>query len=195
MSDQLSIYDSQTNTKPGIIIDGVADGVLTDLEGRLLKMTADGYSLPAAVSDIALFALLQGGADEAAIVVGQLSPGTSMRVRANGTGNKGAVLVLCDPAASSGVNAGKVETIGTTQGVYFSPGVAEESFVDEQLVKIRPHPCLVYVGTAFTSAAPAATAPTNSSPYGFSQAQAQAILTNLIELRAFAVSMGWKATS
>ena len=32
---------------------------------------------------------------------------------------------------------------------------------------------------------PAATAPTNSSPYGYSQAQAQAILTNVIELRAW----------
>lgn len=195
MSDQLSTYDSQTNTKPGIIIDGVADGVLTDLEGRLLKMTGDGYSVPAAVSDLALFVLLQGGADEAGIVVAQISPDTNMRVRANGTGSKGDVLVLCDPTASSGVNAGKVEAIGSTQGVYFSPGIADEDFVDEQLVKIRPHPRLVYVGTAFTSATPAATAATNSSPYGFTQAQADAILANVRDMRAFMVAQGWKANS
>lgn len=195
MNDQLAVYASQSNTKPGAIIQAIADGALTDLEGRLLKMTGDGYSLPATVTDIALAVLLEGAADTGNIVVAQLTPQSEMRVRANGTGSKGDVLVLCDPTASSGVNAGKAEAIGSTQGSYFSPGIADEDFVDEQLVRIRPLPRLVVVGSAFSSATPASTAPTNSSPYGFSQAQAQAILTNVQEMRAFMVAQGWKATA
>lgn len=193
--DNLSIHASQTNTRPGIIIEGVADGILTDLEGRLTKMTGDGFKLPETVKDIALFNVLAGAADEGVITVAQLSPNTNMRVRAQGAGSKGDVLVLSDPTASSGVNAGKVEAIGSTEGAYFSPGVADEDFVDEQLVKIRPHPRLVHVGSAFTVATPAATAATSTTPFGFSEAQANAILTNVRELRAWAVAQGFKATA
>lgn len=190
----LSVFPTQSNTQPGII-PGIADGNLTDLEGRLLKMTADGYSLPATVYDLALFLLLEGAVDTGAISVHQVSPETNMRVRANGTGSKGDILVLCDPTASAGVNAGKVQAVGTTEGRYFSIGIADEDFVDEQLVLVRPFPRVINIGTAFTAAAPASTAPTNSSPYGFGQTQAQAILTNVIELRAWAVAQGFKATS
>lgn len=192
--NRLAIYPTQTNTQPGFIAD-LADGVLTDFEGRLLKMTADGYKLPETVYDLALFLLLEGAADEEGITVHQVSPESNVRVRANGTGAKGAVMVLCDPAASSGVNAGKVQAIGTTEGQYFSIGIAEEAFVDEQLVRVRPWPRLVHVGAAFTVATPAATAATNSSPYGFTEAQANAILTNVRELRAWAVAQGFKATA
>lgn len=191
----LSTYPTQTNTKPGVIFPGIADGVLTSLEGRLTKMTADGYKLPETVYDLALFLLLEGAADEGDITLAQLTPETNMRIRGNGTGSRGNILVLCDPTASSGANAGKVEAIGSTQGIYFSPGIAEEDFVDEQLVKVRLQPRLVIVGTAFSSATPAATAATNSTPYGFSQAQADAILANVRDMRAFMVAMGWKATS
>lgn len=189
---------SQTNTQPDarVLNSAVA---LTGLEGRLVKL-ADGGSipevdLPGAVTDLALLIVTEGGAlDESSEVISLMSEG-NRRVRLNGTVAAGVPVVLCDPTASSGVNAGKVETLPATQGAYFSPGIAEEDGVDEQLVLIRPMPRIIHVGTAFTSAAPAATAPTNSTPYGFTSAQAQAILTNLIELRAFAVAQGWKATA
>jgi hypothetical protein len=88
-----------------------------------------------------------------------------------------------------------VITFPATEGVYFSPGIAEEDFADEQLVLIRPMPRLVHVGAAFTGAAPAATAATNSTPYGYSQAQADAILATVRELRAWAIANGFKANN
>lgn len=105
------------------------------------------------------------------------------------------MLVLCDPSASSGVNKGKVESLPATQGAYFSVGIALEDFVDEQLVRVRPLPRVVNVGTAFSAATPAATAATNTTPYGFSQTQADAILSNVRDMRAFMVAQGWKATA
>lgn len=195
MSKTLSTFATQNNTQPGFIT-GVADGVLTDLEGRLLKITADGYAVPSTVYDLALFLLLDGAADEGRIALHQVSPESNVRIRANGTGSKGDVLVLCDPSASAGVNAGKVQTVGTTEGRYFSVGIAEEDFIDEQLVLVRVLPRIVNIGTAFTAATPVATAATNSAPYGFAtQAQADALVTNVRELRAWAVAQGFKATS
>ncbi len=189
---------SQTNTNPDTraLNSAVA---LTGLEGRLVKL-ADGGSipevdLPGAVTDLALLIVTEGGAlDEPSEVISLMGEG-NRRVRLNGTVAAGVPVVLCDPTASSGVNAGKVETLPATQGAYFSPGIAEEDGVDEQLVLIRPFPRLIHVGTAFTVAAPAATAATNSTPYGYTQAQADAIKTNVIELRAWAVAQGFKATA
>lgn len=190
----LATFAEQSNTNPGFI-SGIADGTLTDLEGRLLKISADGYKLPETVYDLALFLLLEGAADEGAITLHQVSPESNIRVRANGTGSKGDILVLCDPTASSGVNAGKVQTVGATEGKYFSVGIAEEDFVDEQLVKLRVLPRIVNIGAAFSTATPAATAATNSSPYGFTEAQANAILTFVREQRAWMVAQGFKATA
>lgn len=181
---------------PKIINAGQA---LTDLEFRLVKIADAGSEpevvLPAAVTDITPFVVTRGAAHDTDCEVEAILGEKEIRVRANGTGSAGAVLVLCDPAASSGVNAGKVEAIGATEGAYFSPGIALEDFVDEQTVRIRPHPRLVHVGTAFTVATPAATAATSSTPFGFSEAQANAILTNVRELRAWAVAQGFKATA
>lgn len=190
---------TQTDIHPGGPRKINAGADLTGLEGRLVKI-ADGGSIPevvapAAVADICPFILVREATEDTLCDVLAIAGEKEVRIRANGSGSAGDTLVLCDPTASTGANKGKVESVGTTQGSYFSPGIALEDFVDEQLVRVRPHPRTVNVGTAFTSAAPATTAPTNSSPYGFSQAQAQAILTNLIELRAFVVAQGWKASS
>ena len=191
------MFPTQTNTQPGdgdrVYNSGEA---LTDMEGRLAKIVDGGSTadlkLPETVYDICPFLIVEGGASAADSKVVPLVTGQERRVRANGAGSCGAVLVL---EAISGANIGKVRTVPATEGVYFSPGIALEDWADEQLVRFNPLPRLVFVGTAFTSAAPAATAPTNSSPYGYSQAQAQAILTNLIELRAWAVAQGFKATA
>ena len=193
--NDLSTFPTQTNTRPGFI-PGIADGVLTGLEGRLLKISAAGYALPSTVYDLALFLLLEGAASGGDISLHQASPVTNMRVRANGTGAKGDVLVLCDPTASAGVNAGKVQTVGTTEGRYFSIGIAEEAFADEQLVLVRPMPRIINIGTAFSAATPVATASTTTTPYGFAtQAQADAIVANVREMRAWMVAQGFKATS
>jgi hypothetical protein len=189
---------SQTNTHPDsrVLNSAVA---LTGLEGRLVKLADQGSNaevdLPAARTDLALLIVTEGGAlDEPSEVISLTSEG-NRRVRLNGTVSAGVPVVLCDPTASSGVNAGKVETLPATEGAYFSPGIAEEDGVDEQLVLIRPFPRLIHVGTAFTVATPAATAATSSTPFGYSEAQANAILTNVRELRAWAVAQGFKATA
>jgi hypothetical protein len=183
---------SQSDTRVGeISLLGGSD--LTGKENLLLKLTNSAgtpkFALPAAVTDVALFVCMSG--DVAANYTAGEAPDGNMnaRVKANGT------IVTGDVLVHDATSYGKVIAIPATEGLYFSPGIAEESAAAGGLVKFRPFPRMVTVGTAFSNAAPAATAPTNSSPYGFSQAQAQAILTNVIELRAFAVAQGWKATS
>jgi hypothetical protein len=190
---------TQTDIHPGGPRKINAGADLTGLEGRLVKIADAGsvpeVVVPAAVTDICPFILVREAVHDANCDVLAIAGEKEVRVRANGTGSAGATLVLCDPTASSGVNAGKVETLPATQGAYFSVGIALEDFVDEQLVRVRPLPRLVHVGTAFTVAAPAATAATSSTPFGYSEAQANAILTNVIELRAWAVAQGFKATA
>lgn len=187
--------NTQSNTKVGPLIFPAGEA-LTDYEGRLVKLVDAGsfaeVKLPEAVSDLALYVLDQGGADEADVEIIPLEPGRNIRVRLNGTVSAGAPVVL---EAISGANIGKVRAVPATEGVYFSPGVAEEDGADEQLLKIRPFPRLIHVGTAFTVATPAATAATSSTPFGYSEAQANAILTTVRELRAWAVAQGFKATS
>ena len=189
---------SQTNTNPDTRVLNSAVS-LTGLEGRLVKL-ADGGSipevdLPAAVTDLALLIVTEGGGlDESSEVISLLSEG-NRRVRLNGTVSAGVPVVLCDPTASSGANAGKVETLPTTPGSYFSPGIAEEDGADEQLVLIRPMPRILVVAAAFTGAAPAATAATNSTPYGFSQAQADALLANVREMRTQLIAAGIMASN
>ncbi len=184
---------SQTNTHPDsrVLNSAVA---LTGMEGRLVKL-ADGGSipevdLPGAVTDLALLIVTEGGGlDEPSEVLPLLGE-SNRRVRLNGTVAAGVPVVLCDPTASSGANAGKVEALPSVAGVYFSPGVAEEDGADEQLLLIRPFPRMVTVAAAFTGATPAATAATNSTPYGFSQAQADALIANVREMRAQLIAAG-----
>ena len=189
--------NKQTNILSGPLTlnAGVA---LTDKELYLAALADGGATqseviLPNGAATVCQFLVEEGGAVDTDIRVRPLVEGEQLRAVAKSTGDNGAILVLADPGTPA--DKGKVRVLPATEGVYWSPGLAEEDFVDGQLVRFRVQPRLIYVGAAFSSAAPAATAPTNSSPYGYSQAQAQAILTNLIELRAFAVAMGWKATS
>lgn len=146
---------------------------LTDMEGRLVKLV-DGGSipellLPEAVSDICLFVVGDGnGLDEESEVI-PLEVGKEIRIRTNGVVAAGAVLVL---DAIAGANIGKVVTIPAVAGIYFSPGIAAEDAVDEQLIKVNPLPRIIVV--ADSVAAPAAATSTN----GGMTAQAPAALTS-----------------
>jgi hypothetical protein len=189
---------SQTNTQPDERVFNSAVA-LTGLEGRLVKL-ADGGSipevdLPGAVTDLALLIVTEGGAlDQPSEVISLLTEG-NRRVRLNGTVAAGIPVVLCDPTASGGANAGKVETLPSVAGRYFSPGIAEEDGVDEQLVRIRPLPRIITVAAAFTGATPAATAATSSTPFGFSEAQANALLANVREMRTQLIAAGIMASN
>jgi len=190
------MLNTQSNTQQGPRPFNSGES-LAGKEGHLATLV-DGGSiaellLPLTVTELALFIIDEGGALDKDSAVIPLVAGDERRIKANGTGSAGAILVLEDPATPA--NKGKVRTIPATEGFYFSPGIAQEDFVDEQLVNVRVLPRLVHVGTAFTVAAPAATAATSTTPFGYTEAQANAILTNLIELRAWAVANGFKATN
>lgn len=198
MNTQLN--GTQSDIKRGAIaLAATAD--LTGLENRLVKISNSSgtakFALPAAVGDLALFILMSG--DVAANDNWAEIPTTNenARVRLNGTCVPGDLLILCDPSASSGVNAGKVEAYAAqTAGPYFAIGIAEEAGVDEQNVRFRYAPRILPYSTAFSSATPASTGASNSTPYGFTtSAQADAIVANVRDMRAFMVAMGWKATS
>lgn len=128
-----------SNTKRGPIR-VLASEDLTGLEGRLVKLTnASGVlkaALPAAVSDYALFLLVEGGAEGEPVALSPLEPGAQVRVRLNGTCDPAAVLVLADPGTSA--DKGKVRTLPTAGGTYRGLLIAEEAGVDEQLVLARP---------------------------------------------------------
>lgn len=194
---------TQTDTKGTALAQGLrkinAGEDLTGLEGRLVKLADAGSEpevlRPSAVTDICPFLVVREAAHDADCeVLPILGPG-NFRVRLNGTVAAGTRVVLCDPDASSGANRGKVETLPAAAGLYYSPGIAEEDGVDEQLVLVRPAPALVHVPTAFTGASPADTAATSSTPYGFAQAQADALVANVREIRAALITHGLMAAN
>lgn len=186
----------QSNTKAGGIVAIAADD-LTGMRSRLVVLgNATGTviaSAIASVSALALYLLDQDGDEDEEVQLSPISAQENFRVVAKGTGGAGAVLALADPATPA--DKGKVRVVPATEGAYFSPGIAEEDFVDGQLVLVRPFPRLVHVGAAFTGATPADTAATNSSPYGYTQAQANALLATVRELRAWAIANGFKANN
>lgn len=131
--------ETQSNTKRGLIVLPAFDD-LTAKEGYLVKIVDDSNvakaALPDDEADETLYIVETGGAADADVQLLPLDPGTNMRAVATGTGNAGERLALADPAA----NAGEVETLSATADTYFSPGIAEEDFVDGQLVRFRPAP-------------------------------------------------------
>lgn len=190
----LNLNPSQSDTKSGAIsLKATTD--LTGLESRLVKITNSGgiakFALPAAVTDLALFVLASGNPAMNDSWAEQPEPGGNFRVRLTGPCSPGDLLVLCDPAANGGANAGKVEVLGPAAGSYFSIGVAQEAGVDEQFVLSRFLPQLVQRGAAFSGSTPPATGATNTSPFGFTTAaQADALVTTVREMRVQLIALG-----
>ena len=143
---------TQSDTKAGDIV-VIASVDLTGNEGLLVKLISVGgitqAALPASQKDLAFYVVASGtsAGGESAIEAPSLS---NFRVKAKGAGAAGGILVLADPTASSGADAGKVIALPVTPGVYFSPGIAEEDFTEGQLVLARPLPRLVHVASADT---------------------------------------------
>jgi len=130
---------SQTNTRVGDF-QVLAGEVLTGMEGRLVVMTHDSgvpeVKLPAAITDYALYAVLEGAADAGTASVRPIEAGRNMRLRLEGTCNPGDVLVLADVAVTA--DKGKVRALPEDAGTYRGLAIAEEASVDEQLVLCRP---------------------------------------------------------
>lgn len=183
-----SIYATQTNTLIGLItLAAVAANCQT--EGRLAKLGSTGLADPTAASDLATWLILERG-DSTAVAFPLTEGGENCRIRLNGTCSKGDVLVL-----ATGGDLGKVTALAAQTGKLFRVGIAEEDGEDEQLVLVRPMPGFIFGPIAFTGATPAATAATNSTPYGFSQAQADALVANVREMRAALITQGIMASN
>ena len=159
----VQISAAQSNTKRGSIISAAAvdltnTGVAannyptgigsfgTGAEGRLVKLaTVNGVRsvlLPTATTDLAIYVLLTTGLAGALVDLEAPDPGGECRIRAKGTGGCGNLLCLADMVAVP-ADAGKVRAVPTTAGTYQALFIAEEDFVDGQLVKCRPFATLV----------------------------------------------------
>ena len=111
---------------------------LTDKEGYLAYVTHDAgvpeVKLPSAISDLALFLILDGAEDGENVALRPLEPGMSVRGVLEGTCNPGDVLVL---AAIAGEDAGMVRALPTAGGTYRGLGIAMEKGVDGQHILMQ----------------------------------------------------------
>jgi len=182
-----SIFEQQSNTIDGAVSILVGATTLVGKEGLLCVLGSAGLVPVAAKSDLALYLILEGAAPGALATVWPITADGQVRIKAKGTGSKGDTLVL-----ATGADVGKVSTFAAQTDRNFSPGIAEENYVDGQLVLVRPLASYVYGATAAVSAAPAVTAATNTTPYGYTTAaQADAIRACVIEMRAVLISKGF----
>ena len=92
---------------------------------------------PAANNDYAVYLLVFGAASGGKATVRPLHPNRTVRVVAKSTGNPGDLLVLADGAGTA-ADKGKVRKLPASAGTYRLVGIAEEAFVDGQLVRMRP---------------------------------------------------------
>lgn len=113
---------------------------LTGKEGCLVKMGHDTgvpeVTLPAANSDLALYLLMEDGADGKLVTVRPVQPDRNVRLILKGTCNPGDVMVLADVATAA--DKGKVRALPVAAGTYRGLGIAEQVGVDGQLVLVRP---------------------------------------------------------
>src|SRR5579871_4202088 len=134
---------SQSNTKEGDLLI-VANEDLSQLADVLVAPYNNAGQLvvtrPAANNDPAIYLLLYGATPGLPATVRPMSPQRSVRVTAKGAGSPGDLLVLADGVAVP-ADKGKVRsksTLTAGSGTYRLVAIAEEAFVDGQLVKCRP---------------------------------------------------------
>lgn len=130
----MSLY-IQSNTQAGpLLLPSASD--LTNKEGLLVALGANGVDLPAADGARTPFVINSGAIQGEDSEVIPLTPDRNVRVIAKGTGSRGDVLVLADVGTAA--DKGKVRALPATTGTYYAVALAEEDFVDGQLVLSRP---------------------------------------------------------
>ncbi|MCE0484355.1 MAG: hypothetical protein LV479_08980 [Methylacidiphilales bacterium] len=134
---------SQSNTHQGDIL-VTANEDLSALADVLVVPYNNSGSLvvtrPAANNDYAVYVLVYGATPGGKATVRPLNPDWTVRVVAKGAGNPGDLLVLAD-GVTTAADKGKVRskaTLTVGSGTYRLVGIAEEAFVDSQLVRMRP---------------------------------------------------------
>jgi hypothetical protein len=186
-----AIYATQSNTLTGLLVLAALTANCAT-EGHVAVLGSTGLKDPTAISDLAAYLVLERGTADATVFP-LTTGGENCRIRLNGTCSKGDVLVL-----AAGDDLGKVTALAAQTGKVFSVGIAEEDGVDEQLVLVRPMPRYLTgegAAIAFTGATPADTAATSTTPFGFAEAQANALLANVREMRAALIAHGIMATN
>ena len=93
-------------------------------------------TLPDALTDHALYLVLEGNAVDETGYFLPISPAANVRLHLIGTCNPGDTLVLADPAVEG--QPGKVIVLPETAGTYRAVAIAEEQGIDTQLVLARP---------------------------------------------------------
>jgi hypothetical protein len=143
----------QTDTKRGEITLPANLGANL-LENLLMVIYNNGgvasFRLPTALGTLyAIYIMSQYNA--VALTASGEVPSTNenCRLKAYGTGNAGDALILADPTANAGAQAGMVRSaVGNhapagAAGAIFCFGIAEEAFVDGQDVKARFLPSII----------------------------------------------------
>ena len=134
---------SQSNTIEGDLLLTTGEALSTYADVLVAPYNSSGtlvVTRPAANNDFALYVLVYGAAPGSKATVRPLSPNRTVRVIAKGAGNPGDLLVLAD-GVTTAADKGKVRSkavLTASSGTYRLVGVAEEAFVDSQLVRMRP---------------------------------------------------------
>jgi hypothetical protein len=131
---------SQSNTHDGDLLLSAGEDLSTYADILVAPYNSSGQIVvtrPAANNDYALYVLVYGAPAAGKATVRPLDPQRTVRVTAKGSGNPGAPLVLAD-GVTTAADKGKVRTVPGTSGTYRLVGIAEEAFVDGQLVRMRP---------------------------------------------------------
>lgn len=131
----ITSFANQSNTQAGPR-PYLAGADLTGMEGRLAVMTSTGLQLPSASTDRAIYLILEGAASGGEATAVALDSSRNFRVYADGTGDKGVELSI---SVESG-KAGMVRDFDALEsGSQRIVAIAEEDFVDGQLVLLRPY--------------------------------------------------------
>jgi len=134
---------SQSNTQEGDFLVTTNQNLSTYADVLVAPYNNGGtlvVTLPVANNDPAIYVLLYGAPSGAQATVRPLNPNRTVRIVAKGTGNPGDLLVLAD-GVTVPADAGKVRSkasLTAGSGTYRVVGIAEEAFIDGQLVRTRP---------------------------------------------------------
>jgi hypothetical protein len=134
---------SQSNTHEGDILITANEDLSSYADVLVAPYNSSGslvVTRPAANNDYAVYVLVYGATSGGKATVRPLNPNRTVRVVAKGAGNPGDLLVLAD-GVTTAADKGKVRSkagLTTGSGTYRLVGIAEEAFVDGQLVRMRP---------------------------------------------------------
>ncbi len=131
---------SQSNTHEGDILITANEDLSSYADVLVAPYNSSGslvVTRPAANNDYAIYVLVYGATSGGKATVRPLNPNRTVRVVAKGTGNPGDPLVLAD-GVTTAADKGKVRKLPATTGTYRLVAIAEEAFVDGQLVRMRP---------------------------------------------------------